>query len=293
MRDLSRHVHLWLLDVPGQAPPEAETVWKPLLSDDERARGERVRLASARCQQLAGRALARAVLSRYRPDVEPRAWRFTTGPHGRPEIEGPETMLHRRRDGKPPGGATPEAGGETSPGEEAASPTLRFNLSHTDGLVACVVTVGIDCGVDVERCHELQDLMGVAATVFSGGEMDALRRLEGRARRERFFASWTLKEAYVKARGEGFHLPLKRIDVRLHGASIDLRLDPGIDDAPEAWRLWLARRGAGHRLAVALRAGDRALDLAAHRVEADLRTVHGESLDVVARTGSGGRDRDP
>ena len=41
-------------------------------------------------------------------------------------------------------------------------PDLRFNLSHTDGLIACAVTIGREVGVDVEHVgrHLLHDVAG-------------------------------------------------------------------------------------------------------------------------------------
>ena len=48
------------------------------------------------------------------------------------------------------------------------TPDLRFNLSHTTGLIACALTVGREVGVDVERIdrkltHEVPERF------FSGG----------------------------------------------------------------------------------------------------------------------------
>ena len=41
-------------------------------------------------------------------------------------------------------------------------PDLRFNISHTDGLIACAVTIGREVGVDVEHIdrHLTHDIAG-------------------------------------------------------------------------------------------------------------------------------------
>ena len=82
---------------------------------------------------LMTRALVRTTLSRYAP-VAPADWRFITNAHGRPEI------LDR----------------------PAGVPDLRFNISHTDGLIACAVTIGREVGVDVEHIgrHLTHDVAG-------------------------------------------------------------------------------------------------------------------------------------
>ncbi len=71
---------------------------------------------------LLTRALVRTTLSRYAA-VGPADWTFVANVHGRPEI------LDR----------------------PAGVPDLRFNMSHTDGLIACAVTIGREVGVDVEH----------------------------------------------------------------------------------------------------------------------------------------------
>jgi phosphopantetheinyl transferase len=76
----------------------------------------------------------------------------------------------------------------------------RFSLSHTRDMCACIVSVGVDVGVDVESAHG-HDVLRLAARFFTREEYEELRAITGAARRhERFRALWTLKEAYAKSR---------------------------------------------------------------------------------------------
>lgn len=84
-----------------------------LLTAPERAGLERRLTAGARRRYLGARLLCRYALS-ARTGRPPDRWRFRTGEFGRPEPE-------------------PEEG-------------VRFNLSHTEGLIACVVTQGAAAG---------------------------------------------------------------------------------------------------------------------------------------------------
>ena len=200
------------------------------------------------------------VKSRY-TDVDPRRWEFRPGPEGKPRIAGP-----------------------------AGVPPLRFNLSHTRGLVACVVTLGLDSGVDVERPgRQIRDPLALARHGFAPAERRALRRLSGRAQRELFCDLWTLKEAYVKARGAGFlALPARKLAYEIApGGIIRLTIEPELEDRPEAWQVALLAPTADHRLAVAIRRGRRPdLTLVTHEVEPPLPSARRVRPEVLASSPS-------
>jgi 4'-phosphopantetheinyl transferase len=226
----TRDVCIWLCEAPEEAGAAEVARAAALISADERARMSRFRFEADRRRYLFAHALVRTALTRHAPDTSPEVWRFRTTPYGRPEIE--------------------TAGGP---------PPLRFNLSHTAGLVACAVTRGRDVGVDVEhvgppgRNGALGDaeLLEVARRVFAPAEVADVEGAATDARRERFFAIWTLKEAYIKARGLGLHLPLERFAFRLDGDAV--RFEPDVDDDDAAWCFTRARPTPGHALALAAR----------------------------------------
>ena len=89
----------------------------------------------------------------------------------------------------------------------AGVPDLRFNLSHTDGLIACAVTIGREVGVDVEHVGR-RLTHDIAGRFFAPREVADLKSLPVAEQPRVFFDYWTLKEAYIKARGFGLALPL-------------------------------------------------------------------------------------
>jgi 4'-phosphopantetheinyl transferase len=113
-------------------------------------------------------------------------------------------------------------------------------------------------GVDVEKLDATPDMLDVARQFFSTAEAAALGALAIEEQAERFFAIWTLKESYVKARGLGIAaVPLQAFTFDLgRDGSIGLSFEPGLDDDAGAWRFATIRVSADHLLAVAARLGE-------------------------------------
>lgn len=206
--------------------PEADTL--RFLSEAERAKWKRFVAEDARLQYLVSRALVRTTLSRY-ADVTEHAWQFGANRYGRPHIEQP-----------------------------AALRCLQFNLSNATGLVACAVTVDCEVGVDVENIRRPLNVDALAPTVFAPMELADVRGCTPGERRDRFFAYWTLKEAYIKARGMGLSIPLDAFWFDLEGRSPRLHLTDRCPDHPLRWWFYQYVPTTHHRLAVAARPGRQA-----------------------------------
>ena len=133
------------------------------------------------------------------------------------------------------------------------TPDLRFNISHTDGLIACAVTIGREVGVDVEHVgrHLTHD---VAGRFFAAEEVTDLQALPPDDQQRIFFDYWTLKEAYIKARGFGLALPLGDFAFKLnppHPPAITFA--PSLDDDPSTWQFMQDWPTPQHRLGLAVR----------------------------------------
>jgi len=162
---LAGEAHLWLTQVGSDIEQSVLSSWWELLSEEESERHDAFLLEEARLQYLAAWALARTTLSRY-ADIEPRDWRFQRGKHGRPEIVRPDCAAAAGEHVAPPtADSLPKA---SMPA--AAVPRLRFNLSHGTGLVACLVTLEVDVGVDVESTQRDLDMARLADRFFSPEE---------------------------------------------------------------------------------------------------------------------------
>lgn len=84
-----------------------------------------------------------------------------------------------------------------------ASQNVFFNYSHSGDYAAFGFTVACDLGVDIEHTQRHRNFAGIAKSFFTDAEARELLTLEGAQQKQRFYEYWTLKEAYLKARGEG------------------------------------------------------------------------------------------
>jgi 4'-phosphopantetheinyl transferase len=220
--------HIWFARAPDTLPPARVTTCEALLTADEAGRYRAFRFERHRHLYLLTRGLVRSTLSRY-ARVAPADWRFALGSHGKPHIAAP-----------------------------ALPYSLSFNLSNTEGMVVCAVARDVPLGVDVENATRIDDPLSIAGDFFSPREIDDLRSLPSERQRERFFAYWTLKESYIKARGLGLAIPLDQISFLLNenDARIGFVIDPRLGDDPRVWQCARIPVPAPHALAILIRRGD-------------------------------------
>jgi 4'-phosphopantetheinyl transferase len=222
LSQLSDQAHVWWARPDFVAVhPERDSLLS-LLDREERERHDRLRLAKSRANYFTAHVLLRLVLSQY-VDLPPSAWIFKRTAHGRPEIS---------NEGVPP---------------------LRFNLTHTDGLSACIVTLHDDCGIDAEQLDTRHNLQQVAKRMFSPFEAHELEQMNGEKRLRYFYCRWTLREAYVKARGVGLSLPTREIYFNIdRNGRISAQFSAKLDDDTPRWKFELIYPGNCHVISVAL-----------------------------------------
>src|SRR5687767_10403366 len=139
------------------------------LTPPERARHDRYRHDVDRDMFLLGRAMARALVGAAL-GVAPTAWPWRDAGRGRPAIDMP-------------------------------SCPLSFNLAHSGGLVVCALARDTEVGVDVEdRARAALD-RNLVARYCSPAERVAIDARGEDGWQDQFLQFWTLKEAYLKARG--------------------------------------------------------------------------------------------
>ena len=209
-----------------------------ILSNEEREKYRRFHFDKDRHSYLISHVLVRKTLSRY-CEVLPEKWQFTFNQHGKPEIS-PEVQCSN----------------------------LKFNLSHTDGMSACVVTLESDCGVDVENIHRNNKLDAVAKRMFAGKELEVILNSDGENKQKNFFNFWTLREAYVKALGTGLGGSSKEFHFTIDAANANdkkmSRAEINFVDSYKAdeleWQFFLLEPSSSHIAAIVVSAAGAVLN---------------------------------
>ena len=188
-----------------------------LLSEEEQQRAQRFRFERDRLAFVAGRALARTALAHAHPLPAPE-WRFMNNAHGKPA-------------------PTPPCG-------------LNFNIANCQDLAVCLLARGSEVGLDAEAVARAAQIFEVAPRIFSEQELAQCAALAHAEQADRALSLWVLKEAYVKARGLGLSLPLKKFSFLFErDGEIELAMDADFGDRPERWRFCLLDC-ADHRVAL-------------------------------------------
>ncbi|MEY9633415.1 4'-phosphopantetheinyl transferase [Bradyrhizobium japonicum] len=141
------------------------------LTSAEADRAARFHRDEDRRRSIVGRAALRHLLSRHL-GVEPQAFRFDLRENGKPFL--PQSDIH-------------------------------FNVSHSGEVVAIALAAN-EVGIDIEAKHHIPEMAAIAARFFSKNEAERVRAATDPT--DEFFRIWTMKEAVVKAAGQGLGLPL-------------------------------------------------------------------------------------
>jgi 4'-phosphopantetheinyl transferase len=209
----------------GDVAPATLACWRGWLHPDEIARADRFRFDSDRVAYVGAHALVRSLLASVGPYAAVE-WRFVIDQRGKPEID-------------------PTLG----------SP-LRCNLSHSRGLVAAAVSHRHDIGVDVERSDRAPLFGNIARRYFTPDEVALLRADAADGGRDAFFRLWTLKEAFIKATGEGLRRSLQSFAFALDPIAVTFPAGTPAGGEPGRWQFFQARPTETHVVATAVRRRD-------------------------------------
>ena len=174
---------MWRVDLALPEPTVSQL--RDLLSTEEAARAERFRFPADQRRFVVAHAAVRSILG-VCLDADPGRLAFSAAGGGKPFLAGPGTA-----------GA------------------VRFNLSHSRDLALVAVSRGREVGVDLEDGQGGRDFEGIAGRYFSKVERTTIEGLAPDQRQAAFLRGWVLKEAYLKAGGDGLRRRLDDFDVTL------------------------------------------------------------------------------
>lgn len=214
-------VHVW--QAPLQTAPSEINYFYSILSPEERMRAARLREVRLQERFIAARGWLRAILWQY-VHIAPGELQFTCNAHGKPALVHPFDLNGGQR--------------------------LEFNLSHSGDLAMYAICRQRPVGIDLEWIDERLEMDVIAGKFFSPAELQMYRAAPAQHKANTFYTCWTQKEAYLKARGEGFCHPTNAFTI-LPGRqpALEHALEPGEN---QRWSLlhWAPDQGARAALAV-------------------------------------------
>ncbi len=195
--------------------------YRALISEKEKAKTDRYVFAKDQHKCLITRALLRCVLSAC-TGVAPDVFEFTENAYGKPALK-----------------------------QGIVSLPVQFNLSHSDGMTACALTLNHDIGLDIEnRRREIE--LGLADRYFTQSEAAYVRNRLVAERQNAFYDIWTLKESYIKARGMGLSIDLDAFGFEVD-QTIRIDFDASLADLAEQWQFFRFSPVEDYQAAISVR----------------------------------------
>ncbi|MDX1413468.1 MAG: 4'-phosphopantetheinyl transferase superfamily protein [Candidatus Promineifilaceae bacterium] len=198
-----QEVHVWCTSLDTEA--RTFEMLKGTLSNDERARGERFKFWHDQRRYISGRGILRLLVGGYL-HVDPKEIEFQYNEFGKPYLSFTD---------------------------------FGFNLAHSREFALYAFCLSAEVGVDVEFIRPIEDAAGIAARFFTPAENERFQQTSFDKKPEVFMTIWTLKEAYIKAIGEGLSYPLTKFEVALPDAdNPQLLANPHGQDLGSTWTLF-------------------------------------------------------
>ena len=181
----SEEVHIWRVNL-DLSVRETEELAKTL-STDERKKAHKFRFEEHRRRSIVTRGILRQILANYL-NISAEEVLFDYSDRGKPSLSN-----HLNQD------------------------NLQFNVSHSQNLALYAFTYGDRVGIDLEYIRFGSDAAQIARRFFALQEYELISSLEKDRQREVFLHIWTIKEAYLKATGEGLSGSLDAVEVSFKG----------------------------------------------------------------------------
>ena len=169
---------------------------------------------------LLGRVMARTLVGRALA-MPASTWPWREGARGRPEIDIPQTPL-------------------------------SFNLAHSGGIVVCALAREAEVGIDIEDRRRRQLDRTLVERYCSPAEVRNVAAQPEDGWRDQFLKYWTLKEAYLKARGLGIAVHLSDLSFTVPSSgNVAVEFLGSLVGTDPGWAFDLRPLGDGHFVAVA------------------------------------------
>jgi 4'-phosphopantetheinyl transferase len=223
-------VHLWRVRLDGVGYQDVHLM--AVLSVEEQDRAHKFHFDQHRYRFIRTHGISRMILAKY-TGIEPEKLEIEVGARGKPFLAPVQNRL------------------------------IHFNLSHSGDLMILAIAMNLELGVDVEIINSILEWSQIAANYFNEYEMQAIAGLPTKNEQlHAFYRVWTIKEAYLKARGDGLAGGLDKVVINLEQGSSEIFLAlPGGEDEKRRWQAKTFRPATGACGAVVAQQGQSSIEL--------------------------------
>jgi 4'-phosphopantetheinyl transferase len=176
--------HVWVASTANLEPATLARL-EITLSPTERIHAAKFRFLPDQTRYIFAHGMLREILSRY-VGKSPSQLTFVANDFGKPCLE-----------------------------NAGAAGRIMFNMSHSEGLVIAAVSLDCCVGVDTEFIRPIEDIDSLVQRVFTASEQTLVQAAPIDLKQRVFYQCWTRKEAFIKAIGKGFSIPLDSFDSTL------------------------------------------------------------------------------
>jgi 4'-phosphopantetheinyl transferase len=176
-------IHLWWART--DSPEFDLTQTAAVLSDDEKKRADRFHFPHLRRRFIVSHGMLRSILGYYLQQP-PASLKFFNDARGKPHLKIPD---HGQK--------------------------IFFSLSHSHDMALCAIAWDLQIGADIEHIRPLSHMESIARKYFSESELKSILDASSSDRNRNFFFYWTMKEACLKASGEGL-TGLRKLEIAFH-----------------------------------------------------------------------------
>ncbi len=175
-----KSLHIWWSDL--DQPQRIVDNYLTLLSSEEIKRISKYNTLLLRNRQVMSRAILRKILSLYLKTNATKI-EFIYNKYGKPFVRA--------------------GNGDDS---------IKFNISHSENIGMFAFSLN-GLGIDIEKNKEYIEIDGIKEICFTNFEKKWYDNLNKKFQLETFYKIWTIKEAFIKAIGEGFSYPTLNIEL--------------------------------------------------------------------------------
>jgi 4'-phosphopantetheinyl transferase len=161
---------------------------------------------------------------------------------------------------------------------------IFFNLSHTKGVAVIAVSKIEQLGIDIEKINSEKKVDNVVTYYFHPDESKLLKSLPSDKVVKTFYSIWTLKEAYIKAKGLGLSIALNQFNFELPSEKLlQVNFEKELNEASDLWQFAVYESEKHRNYIISVAAKCSQLNIEAYNIQLGKNNITPHSQNLLRR----------